>query len=109
VNRLVLVLAPAALPATAQLTPTVTTLSSTWNPSPEAHSFRITAQLQYAPEAGTYPTGTVTFKFADTGNVLGGVDVRLHRRPCDSGVHCGVHAIVAASVSAAEDARHRRR
>jgi hypothetical protein len=83
VNRLVLVLAPAALPATAQLTPTVTTLSSTWNPSPEAHSFRITAQLQYAPEAGTYPTGTVTFKFADTGNVLGGVDVRLHRRPCD--------------------------
>lgn len=46
VNRLALVLAAAALPAAAQLTPTVTTLSSTRNPSPAAHSVRITAQLQ---------------------------------------------------------------
>ena len=75
-NRLALILAAAALPAPAQLTPTVTTLSSTLNPTPAAHSVRITAQLQYTPAAGAYPTGTVTFKFADTGNVMGTAKVQ---------------------------------
>jgi hypothetical protein len=76
VNRLALILAAAALPAAAQLTPTVTTLSSTLNPTPAAHSVRITAQLQYTPAAGAYPTGTVTVRFADTGNVLGTAKVQ---------------------------------
>jgi uncharacterized protein (TIGR03437 family) len=75
VNRLALVLAATALPAAAQVA-TVTTVSSSLNPTPAAHSVRITAQLQYAPAAGAYPTGTVTFKFADTGNVLGTAKVQ---------------------------------
>jgi uncharacterized protein (TIGR03437 family) len=75
VNRLALILAAAALPAAAQVA-TVTTLSSTLNPTPAAHSVRITAQLQYTPAAGAYPTGTVTVRFADTGNVLGTAKVQ---------------------------------
>ncbi len=54
----------------AQFTPTLTTLNSSLNPSPAPQTVRFTAQLQYAP-AGAYPTGTVTFKYADTGNLLG--------------------------------------
>ena len=68
-NRLALILAAAALPAAAQLTPTVTTLSSTLNPT--AQIVRFTAHLQFAPAAGAYPTGTTTFRYADTSNVLG--------------------------------------
>jgi uncharacterized protein (TIGR03437 family) len=75
VNRLALILAAAALPAAAQLSPTVTTVSSTLNPYPAAQIVRFTAQLQFTP-AGAYPTGTVTFRYADTGNLLGTANVQ---------------------------------
>jgi uncharacterized protein (TIGR03437 family) len=75
VNRLALILAAAALPAVAQVTPTVTTLSSSLNPSPAAQSLRFTAQLQFTA-AGVSPTGTVTFTYADTGNMLGTATVQ---------------------------------
>jgi uncharacterized protein (TIGR03437 family) len=74
VNRLALILAAAALPAAAQVA-TVTTVSSTLNPSPAPQTVRFTAQLQFTP-AATYPTGTVTFKYADTGNMLGTANVQ---------------------------------
>jgi uncharacterized protein (TIGR03437 family) len=74
VNRFALILAAAALPAAAQVA-TVTTVSSTLNPSPAAQILRLTAQLQFAP-AATAPTGTVTFKLADTGSVLGTAKVQ---------------------------------
>ena len=78
VNRLALLLAAAALPAGAQVASvgTVTTLSSSLNPSPAAQALRITAELQYTPANGVYPTGTITFRYADTGNVLGTAKVQ---------------------------------
>ena len=75
VNRLALILAAAALPVAAQVA-TVTTVSSTLNPSPAAQIIRFTAQLQFAPTGGAYPTGTVTFKYADTGNLVGTANVQ---------------------------------
>ena len=75
VNRLALVVAAAALPVAAQVA-TVTTVSSTLNPSPAAQTVRITAQLQFAPTGGAYPTGIVTFKYADTGNLVGTANVQ---------------------------------
>jgi uncharacterized protein (TIGR03437 family) len=75
VNRLALVVAAAALPVAAQVA-TVTTVSSTLNPSPAAQTVRITAQLQFTPTGGAYPTGTVTFRYADTGNLVGTANVQ---------------------------------
>jgi uncharacterized protein (TIGR03437 family) len=75
-NRLALILAAAVLPAGAQVTPTVTALSSSLNPSPAAQALRFTAQVNYTPTGGVYPTGTITFKYADTGNVLGTANVQ---------------------------------
>jgi uncharacterized protein (TIGR03437 family) len=69
-NRLALIVAATALPAAAQVA-TVTTVSSTLNPSPAAQILRLTAQLQYSPAGGVSPTGTITFKYADTGNLMG--------------------------------------
>ena len=76
-NRLALILAAAVLPAGAQVgsVVTVTTLSSSLNPSPAAQALRFTAQLNYTP-TGVYPTGSVTFKYADTGNMLGTAKVQ---------------------------------
>src|SRR5215469_857832 len=73
VNRLALVVAAAALPAAAQV---ATGTLSSQNPYPAAQIVRFTAQLQYTPAAGVYPTGAVTFKYADTGNVLGTAKVQ---------------------------------
>ena len=58
VKRLALVVAAGVLPATAQVA-TVTTVSSL-NAYPAAQIVRFTAQLQFAPAAGAYPTGTIT-------------------------------------------------
>ena len=76
VNRLALILGAAALPGAAQVTPTVTALSSSLNPSPAAQALRFTAQLNYTPAGSVYPTGTITFKYADTGNLLGTANVQ---------------------------------
>jgi hypothetical protein len=77
-DRPVLILAAAVLPAAAQIwsVVTMTTLSSSLNPSPAAQPLRFTAQLNYTPAGGVYPTGTITFKYADTGNVLGTANVQ---------------------------------
>jgi uncharacterized protein (TIGR03437 family) len=74
-NRFALMLAAAVLPAGAQVT-TVTTLSSSLNPSPAAQALQFTAQLNYTPAGGVYPTGTITFKDAGSGNVLGTANVQ---------------------------------
>lgn len=59
VKRLALVVAAGVLLATAQVA-AVTTVSSL-NPYPAAQILRFTAELQFAPAAGSYPTGTITF------------------------------------------------
>jgi Bacterial Ig-like domain (group 3) len=64
VKRLALVVAAGVLPATAQVA-TVTTVSSL-NPDPAAQIVRFTAQLQFAPGAGAYSTGTITFRCMQT-------------------------------------------
>jgi uncharacterized protein (TIGR03437 family) len=54
----------------------VTALSSSLNPSPAAQALRFTAQLSYKPSGGVYPTGTITFKYTDSGNALGTANVQ---------------------------------
>jgi uncharacterized protein (TIGR03437 family) len=78
VNRLALILAAVVLPAGAQGggVATMTTLSSSLNPSPAAQALRFTAQLNYTAAGGVNPTGTITFRYADTGNVLGTANVQ---------------------------------
>jgi hypothetical protein len=94
VKRLALVVAAGVLPATAQVA-TVTTVSSL-SPYPAAQIVRFTAPLQFAPAAGAYRTATITFRYADIGNVLGTrkcANVRLNHRTYNPGVHGGVHAV----------------
>ena len=78
INSLALILVAAVLPAGAQVgsVVTMTTLSSSLSPSPAAQPLRFTAQLNYTATSGVYPTGTITFKYADTGNVLGTANVQ---------------------------------
>jgi uncharacterized protein (TIGR03437 family) len=52
-------------------TPTATTIGSSVNPSSSGNNVTFTANLIYTFANSTYPTGTVTFKDARTGAVLG--------------------------------------